>query len=468
MTFAFLTILPLAITVPTTQPREPLPAIAPLPALERLPRQEIVQPARLMPLPGALDPVPVLNSNNPEIVTSAGILVSSFPPEGKRSPEAHLNFPLDGRFDIFTHHIARARTQDETNTLIQGVIVHNPNAEPVTIQILQAATYATNPDAPFIELPALVEDPQGKVFAGPGGRTVSDVLRGSRGEMLPLLTLQPGEYEMLMVLPIPLWNVTPVSNGRSTLMRLQSNGPVYAANLALLAPLKPNGTEGIPTKEEWIRLLNDGTLAGPRDLSPTPLDESVTKVIYSRVAGIAEGSRWQARLQDNPHVDELWIPPAGNAFAYGLSTLHRGNLGTAQIQSAKMLARYPDTAYYAHGNYGIEYSVAMPLVNPFPETHDVTISLSNPIKHSDIEGGLLFFSRPEERVFFRGPVRVRYEDEFGEEQVKYYHTVLHRGEKGEPLLTLRLSPGDRRLVRVDLIYPPDSTPPQALVIETED
>ncbi|NEO28617.1 MAG: DUF3370 family protein, partial [Kamptonema sp. SIO4C4] len=40
----------------------------------------IVRPQDIRPLPGQLNEVPVLNSNNPEVIYSDGILVSTFPP----------------------------------------------------------------------------------------------------------------------------------------------------------------------------------------------------------------------------------------------------------------------------------------------------------------------------------------------------------------------------------------------------
>ncbi len=39
---------------------------------------------------------------------------------------------------------------------------------------------------------------------------------------------------------------------------------------------------------------------------------------------------------------------------------------------------------------------------------------------------------------------------------------------GEPLAQLKISPGQRRLVDVDFLYPPDATPPQMLTIQTLD
>jgi hypothetical protein len=79
-------------------------------------------------LPGKLDSIPVFNSNSPEVVQTEGILLSTFWQEAKQVASAHLNFPFKGRFDIFAHHIAKAKNRQETHTLFQGIIVHNPNS----------------------------------------------------------------------------------------------------------------------------------------------------------------------------------------------------------------------------------------------------------------------------------------------------------------------------------------------------
>ena len=69
-------------------------------------------------------------------------------------------------------------------------------------------------------------------------------------------------------------------------------------------------------------------------------------------------------------------------------------------------------------------------------------------------------------VFFRGTVQVRYRDERGTAQNRYFHLVQRRGQQGEALVTLTMPPGDRRTVQVDLVYPPDATPPQILTVKT--
>ncbi|MBG1268423.1 DUF3370 domain-containing protein [Nostoc sp. WHI] len=449
------------------------------------PPEEVVQLQEVRPLPGQLDTVPTFNSNSPELVLKEGILLSTFPPDGKKVPTAHLNFPFRGRFDIFAHHVAKAEPPENLRSLYLGIILHNPGSELVKVNILQAASYLSQPDAPFIELPSFSENILGKVFAGPGDRVMSNVLRGKRQEIFPAqIEIPPGQSRMLLNLPIPVQGLTPPLNGRSTLMRLWSNGTVYAASLAMFArtnsdgserglrqPVRvasPTGEAGSPTLEEWQNLLDNSDVAGPRDKTPTALEETDKPRIYGRVAGVVNGSQWQALLIDNPKARYLNIPQPGEVFSYPLSSLHGGTFGTGQIQSAPMLVRYPDTAYRAHGNYGIQYNLTLPLYNNTQSPQTVSVSVQTPLKEDQlVKIGLRFFNIPARQVFFRGTVRVRYNDDQGLPRTKFVHLVQRRGQMGEPLVLLNIKPGDRSLVQVDFLYPPDATPPQVLTVSTE-
>jgi hypothetical protein len=131
-----------------------------------------------------------------------------------------------------------------------------------------------------------------------------------------------------------------------------------------------------------------------------------------------------------------------------------------------MLARYPDTAYYAHSNYGVEYNLRLPLKNTTSQSQTVTVSMQTPLKDEAGTDKLLFLNPPVEQVFFRGTVRVSYEDDQGESQRRYVHLVQRRGQPSDPLVRLNLAPEEQRNVKVEFIYPPDSTPPQVLTVKT--
>lgn len=446
---------------------------------------EVVTQQSVRALPGQLNTVPVFNSNSPELVGAPGILLSTFPPEGMASPEAHLNFPLQGRFDIFAHHVYKALDYDADvpqmlDSLYLGVLVNNPGTEPVTVRVLSGASYLSQPDAPFITLPAFVPfNPRSPVFAGPGSRAMGDILQGRRQDIFPaMLTLAPGESQLLLNVPIPIRELEPPINGRSTLAELESSGPVYVASMAQMVPLDDAGNESPPSLAAWEAMLKTGSLSTPRDRVPTPLPLAPgAQLIYGRVAGVSEGSQWVAALTD-PATDsaaanqtaaepQLTIPAAGEAFAYGVSLLTGGTMGTGQVQTAPMLVRYPDTAYEAHGNYGVRYSLSMPLYNPTDAPQTVDVILQTALKEDQLKaGGLIFLDPPAPQTFFRGPMQIRYQNERGLPIIRNIHLVQRRGQQSDPLATVTIAPGATLPVSVDLLYPPDSTPPQVLTIQT--
>lgn len=450
----------------------PAPALIQSPALAQDEKPaEIVRPQEVRPLPNSLDSVPVFNSNSPELVLQEGILLSTLKPEGKTDPSAHLDFTFNGRFDIFAHHIAKAEPPEDLRTLYLGILVENPSDQAVTVDVLQGASYLSQPDAPFFDIDPFQDNPNGEVYAGPGSRAMSDVLRGRRQDILPASVVIPaGESRMLFNLPIPVKTLEPPINGRSSLLRLYSDGPVQMASMALFAKpdtSQPDGEAEIaPTLEDWQALAQSGKLSGPRDKAPTPIGEP-GGVIYGRVAGVAEGSRWRATLSDRDDF-HLNIPAPGGAFSYGLATLNAGRQGTGQNQSAEMVRRYPDTAYQAHGNYAIEYDLSLPLINNTDEAQTVTLALETPIKEDVLsQDGLRFFVERAKPTFFRGTVRVRYTDDERRPRTRYVHLVHKRGEQGKALVELNLAPGENRLVRFDFLYPPDATPPQVLTVQTK-
>ena len=416
-------------------------------------------------LPGSLDNVPVFNSNSPELVLQEGILLSTFPKIGKQVEAAHLDRSFTGQFDIFAHHIAKG-TPEDLRTLYLGIIAHNPGNASVTIDILQASSHLSQPDAPFIELPPFVENNTGSVYAGPGSRVGSEVLRGFRQNGFPArITIEPNGYALILNQDIPVRPLIPPVNGRSVLMRLRSSGPVYLASMGKFALSDEQGQERAPKIEEWRSLLETSNLSSPRDRVPTPIGQTKGSLIYGRVAGVAIGSRWQGVLMD-PNSTSLAIPKPGSSISYGISLLDRGTLGTRQNQTAKMERRYLDTAYEAHGNYGIEYNLVLPLENKTNELKTVKVAIETPLKREDTKQGLRFFEPLPKNVFFRGTVRVKYADDDGRSRTQYFHLVQRRGQMGEPLVVLKMKPGEKRRVLVDLIYPADATPPQVLTVQT--
>jgi hypothetical protein len=295
--------------------------------------------------------------------------------------------------------------------------------------------------------------PQGEIIPKPPVRPVS--LTAASEQVGDNGTARPGPAVQR---PLP-------SNGRSALMYLSSDGPVHVASLARYADRTAAGNEQVPTLRDWLEILKRGDLAGPRDIPPSnPETYRFGRFYYGRVAGVAAGSNWSIDLTDGPDTDVLTIPDPGNAFSYVLSSVDRNTLGTGQIQSAPMLVRYPDTAYRAHGNYGIRYSLRLPLYNDRGSEQTVDIKFQTPLQDESLTDGLRFRRPPENRIFFRGTVRLRFKNHIGLTQTHYVHVVQRRGQEGTSLLKLRIPPEARRELEVDFIYPPDATPPHVLTV----
>jgi hypothetical protein len=299
------------------------------------------------------------------------------------------------------------------------------------------------------------------VWAGPGSRVATELLARQRSPELPAgWTLTPGAPTTLVVLPLPVRGLDPLLNGRNLQLRLESSGPVSLATLAAFG----SGNQP-PAASTWAALLEGGL--SPREHAPTPRG-SKGGVVYSRVSGVQVGSTWRTRLTD---PGQTWLSVRRAPISWPISSLERGTLGTAQVQTAELQAFYPGTAWAAHGNYGVEYDLSIPLRNDMARPVALQLALESPLKGDTAAGGLRFHSTPASRpVMFRGTVEVTGLD--GEPSAagapgrpagrRSFHLVQRAGDPGPALGTVSLAPGASRQLQVRLIYPADATPPQVL------
>ncbi len=417
------------------------------------------------PLPGALDKKPVFNSNSPEVVLGEGILLSTYPIQDGSG--AHLNYSFQDQFDLFFHHIADGKKSGHMEDLWLGLIAGNTGKKTVHLEVLSGASYLSQPDAPFIALPTLSDNPEGKIYAGPGDRVTSDLLRDRKPpvDWKNRLAIPPGKSRLLNAFPIPVASLTPPLNGRSCLARLKSTGPVRLALVALFA-VDENGKYRSPSEDEFVRLLLDGKLVANRDIAPTAPDAAgPTK--YGRVSGVQIGSTWNSTITD-PGSSVLAMPEPEKPFSFPLSSVRKGSFGTGQIESAPLAVRYPDTAYEAHGNYGVRYKIVVPIRNTSAKERGLRISVDCPIKSDEKKETVNFFGQTRPQVFFRGTFKVS-ELSNGRtltSSMRYLHLVGHRGEALPSLLEAKILPGAQRTFQIEFLYPPDATPPQLLTISS--
>ena len=421
----------------------------------------ITRKQTIRPLPGRLDAVLMVNDNNPELIKDDGILLSTFPDQG----EASIPVALNGRFDLFSHHVYAGTDESLDSTLWLALLMAPLGTEPVTVTLLEGSTslsQATKPgqtQAPFLPLPPLMRETGDVIAAGPGSRVAGDLLRGQGAKELNTTTwtLAAGTPTRILQLPIPVQGLDPLLNGRNLQLRLHSSAPVALATLAAHG----NGPSP-PSDQHWNDLLASGDLSS-KEHSPTPRG-SKGKMIYSRVSGVQIGSSWRARLTD-PGKTTLSI--SGNALSWPISSLERGTLGTGQVQTAELKTLYPETAWAAHGNYGVEYDLTLPLKNAGSTLQTLQLALESPIKTDASIGGLRFRRSLSGPVMFRGPIELSgLEADDGSPLGRHrVHLVLRQGQQGPSLGRVTLKPGETKDVRVRLVYPADATPPQVLTVQ---
>ena len=441
-------------------------------AMAQPPGATVLRPQTVAPLPGGLDGTLLINDNNPELIRGQGILLSTFAPLGPH-PEAHLNSPLNGVFGLFSHHVYAGQPSRLDSTLWLAVVAAPRGARPVRLEQLGGATSLSQSSrpgenaAPFLPLPPLLRQGLSPVWSGPGSRVATELLARGPNPRLPQSWLLPaGQLSTLLTLPIPVRGLDPLLNGRNLQLRLRSDGPLDVALLAAYGPL-----DGPPPAALWQSMLkNDGL--SPKEHTPTPRGAS-GPIIYSRVSGIQVGATWRGRLSD-PGSTSLSVRRA--PISWPIASLERGRLGSGQVQSAELKVFYGGTAWAAHGNYGVEYQLQIPLRNDTNAPVTLALAFESPLKRDLAEGGLRFAAGAPGTgpVVFRGTVEVgglspgdgsRSQSDRLPAAVlgpQAFHLVQRAGERGPALGVVRLAPGASRLVRVRLIYPADATPPQVL------
>lgn len=412
----------------------------------------------IRPLPGALDHIPVFNSNCPEVVLGEGVLLSTF--KFKKGPSSSLHYEFMGDFDVFFHHIADGKKSGHMENLYLGLVARNDGKQSARLEIKSGASYLSQPDAPFIKLGEKVDNTGGDVFAGPGDRVTTELLLDKvKHNLKGIIDVPSGKTVLVRSFAIPVNNLEPPLNGRNGLLRLNSDKPVSLALVSLFAKRTDSDSFAEPQAADFIAVAEKGELTQPRGLKASVPGEP-GPIRYGRVAGIATGSSWKASEQR-----ALEIEPTPLTLHYPISTVIGGTFGTGQIQSAPLVARLADTAWAAHGNYGILYDLTIPVKNNSKMTVSCHLRLDSPVK-SDVKGHApKYLSPPSTMVFFRGTVQHRVLIDADQISKGVSHLVLHNGEKGPDLDSFDLEPGKTAEVNIRLIYPADSTPPQVVSLE---
>ena len=424
-------------------------------------------------LSGKLDALPLFNSNMPEVVPgqdgSPKVLLSTLEAGGAEFPDAHLSYRFKGKFGVFIHHINK-QDQSPPKLLRLSLYAKNESAKQAHIKLLKRSTYLSQPDAPFVkdipDLEILGESGDCQIkarYAGPGDRLSYDFATGLAQKDYPkentkVVECKPQGCNLLENLDVPTRALTPALNGRSYIGWFETDRPV---RLFLISSFVDNAEDLGPDQPLKLAMSIDRPL--PRESAKHFPSNPDAKggIIYGRVAGISKGLTFNS----HNHID---INNKALSLAFPVSTLKGGTFGLGgSIQAAPMYRRYFDTAYRAQGNYAVYHKLSFRIENTTNSARLVKVSFACPLKKDGKNGKKekqLYFLPGDMKtapVFYRGSIKLS-EDK----KETYFHIVLHRGQKAESLKELLIEPYDYKDISIEFLYPPDATPPQAILFES--
>jgi hypothetical protein len=268
--------------------------------------------AELRPLPGRGVGRPVLTSNNPELVTGAGVLYMN-----RRSPtRGGAPTRLEGRFGVYLHHLNRSG-----GSLAFSILVTNPNGEPVTV-------WARGSGYTQAETGGLA------IGASPDYRVSEDWILDRPDTATPMLSIAPGRGEVIWTKPVANGHEV---DGRFTLF---ASKPVHVYVLAAA-----DGTlqKALDVTQPVIDAPGDYRISG----TPPPP--------FGREAGVYAHDTWRG-------VFDIELPAGPRHVSFMVNTATGG--GLSQVQAFPALSHYDGSAAEAVGMYGNVYDLDVGLRGP--------------------------------------------------------------------------------------------------------
>ena len=382
------------------------------------------------PLNGTFNNVPVLHSNQPEIVKGEGILVNTQEGAGiaaeTNQPLRNAAFTFKGEFGLHMHHkyypsdAARLGGSRKRGLLTIAAIAINPGHQPVTLTFNRGSV-KNSFEAPYHPNRLMGVKPLGRRpwNTGPGDATAVQMLRGELDRRLPERVVIPPRSRKVIVS-----TVLPARGIANGLLRGRSNGEFQMAVVAA----EENSTEA-----ELIAVLDRGRLA-PGRIYLSRIREIEQGKVFSRVAGVALGDHYKAAIRHDLQQGALHVP---------LTSTHKHHFGTREIQINPLSTRMIDSAVNNVGTYGVRYDIDLNLTGAGP--HELVLS------HPVASGRSPFTA-------FRGSIRIDVDNRYRE-----VHVGLRSGQS-LPISELNLKPGQNNAVRVSLVYPADATPGHLLSV----
>ena len=382
------------------------------------------------PLNGTFNNVPVLHSNQPEIVTGPGILVNTAPGSAiaaeSNQPLRNAAYTFNGEFGVHMHHKYYPKDHSKLGGLRSrglmtlALIATNPGAKPITLQF-DRGSVKNSFEAPYHPNRLMGVKPLGKRpwNTGPGDATAVQLLRGELDRNLPeRIEIPAGGRRVIVRTVLPARGI---ANG---LLRGRSNGPFTMAVVA---------AEQSAQDSDLFAVLQSRRLA-PGRIYLNRIREIELGRVFSRVAGVALGDAYKAEIDHDLSQGSLHVP---------LTSTKRHHFGTRDIQVNPLTTRMVDSALNNVGTYGVRYDVTLNLSGA--GHHQLVLS------HPVISGKKSFTA-------FRGSLQI-----VQDQTLQEVHVGMRSGES-LALTDLNLAPDTKKAVKVSLVYPADATPGHLLSV----
>ena len=385
---------------------------------------------RARPLNGTFNNVPVLHSNQPEIVTGPGILVDTAPGSAiaaeSNQPLRNAAYTFNGEFGVHMHHKYYPKDQSKLGgrrsrgLMTLALIATNPGSEPITLRF-DRGSVKNSFEAPYHPNRLMGVKPLGKRpwNTGPGDATAVQLLRGELDRKLPeRIEIPAGGRRVIVRTVLPARGI---ANG---LLRGRSNGPFTMAVVA---------AEKSAQDSDLFAVLQARRLA-PGRIYLNRIREIELGRVFSRVAGVALGDAYRAEIDHDLSQGSLHVP---------LTSTRRHHFGTRDIQVNPLTTRMVDSALNNVGTYGVRYDVTLNLSGA--GQHQLVLS------HPVVSGKKTFTA-------FRGSLQI-----VQDQTLQEVHVGMRSGES-LALADLNLAAGSRKAIKVSLVYPADATPGHLLSV----
>ncbi|QNI58495.1 hypothetical protein SynBIOSU31_01623 [Synechococcus sp. BIOS-U3-1] len=385
---------------------------------------------RARPLNGSFNNVPVLHSNQPEIVKGPGILVNTSPGSSiaaeTNQPLRNSTFAFNGEFGVHMHH--KYYPQDSSKLggrrarglLTVAAIAINPSSKPVTLRFKRGSV-KNSFEAPYHPNKLMGVKPLGPRpwNTGPGDATAVQILRGELDRKLSREIIIPPNSRKVIVSTI-----LPARGIMNGLLRGTSDGPFHMAVIA---------AEETQDESALIAVLDRGQLA-PGRIYLNRIREIQSGQVFSRVAGVALGDEYKASIQHDLSQGALHVP---------LTSTRKHHFGTRDIQVNQLSTRMVDSAVNNIGTYGVRFDVELNLAGE--GAHELVLS------HPVASGRSQFTA-------FRGSIGIRTDQGYQE-----VHVGMRSGQSLS-IADLDLKRGAVNPVMVSVVYPADATPGHLLSV----